>query len=207
MRKMFLVPVDQYERMHQRSQNPYTEKMIELEGELRAILNDSTKEAWEKSLLYGQILQKYLNYKSQETEAYKSQETPRVAPPPPSPPPPPPEESTVPQLVEEEKQYTLDDILGKTRSKKEKRRIEKVVAGLPSPIGWDSKGQLTVNKKPIEHSSIASLVYGELPKASKKRRTRAESDAGYNEFRAVVDFPHAGRWMSLPREENARSSF
>src|SRR5277367_413750 len=205
MRKMFLVPVDQYERMHQRSQNPYTEKMIELEGELRGILNDSTKEAWEKSLLYGQILQKYLNYKSQETEAYKSQETPRVAPPPLSPPP--PEESTLPQLVEEEKQYTLDDILEKTRSKKEKRRVEKVVAGLPGPIGWDSKGQLTVNKKPIVNSNIASLVYGELPQASKKRRTVAESDVGYNEFRAVVDFPYADRWMSLPRDENARSSF
>src|SRR5277367_3297544 len=142
MRKMFLVPVDQYERMHQRSQNPYTEKMIELEGELRGILNDSTKEAWEKSLLYGQILQKYLNYKNQEAPRVK------VPPPPSPPPPPPPEESTLPQLVEEEKPYTLDDILEKTRSKKEKRRVEKVVAGLPSPIGWDSKGQLTVNKKP-----------------------------------------------------------
>ena len=70
MPKMFLVPTDQFERMQQRTtMNPYTEKMMELEGELQNILNDVTKSPHEKFLLYGQTLQKYLNYKAQEEES------------------------------------------------------------------------------------------------------------------------------------------
>src|SRR5277367_3245912 len=103
MRKMFLVPVDQYERMQQqRSQNPYTDKMIELEGELQTILNDTAKDPYEKSLLYAQVLQKYLNFKTQQTEASRIKVD--FSPPPPPPPvTPPPAENIPPALQVEEK--------------------------------------------------------------------------------------------------------
>src|SRR5277367_1209485 len=193
MRKMYLVPVDQYEKP-KATENPHVEKMINLERELRSIL-DNSSESYEKSLLYAQVLQKYLNYKNQESE--------KTVTPPPVPPAPPLEQELTPHSleVEEKSPFSIEDILVNSGSNKEKKTVQRLIDNLPDKIGWDAKGQLTIDRESIPNSNIAALIYGELPRASRKRKEGALADAGYKHFRSTID---RSKWKKLTKE-NASS--
>src|SRR5277367_6948149 len=87
--KMFLVTPEQFHAQQQTfTQNPYSEKLKELEQQLRNILDNNQLDAHQKMILYSQTLQEFLNFKNQEVDSKKLRlEIPLPPPPPPTPPP------------------------------------------------------------------------------------------------------------------------
>jgi hypothetical protein len=195
MQKMYLVPVDQYQQATP-SQNPFSEKLSQLEIELRGILSNEQIEPSEKVLLYGQILQKYLNFKTQERESKKiklelpmREEVGHQTTPPASPLPHPPKKDE-----EEDKIKVIAQEIIDTAPKTDKNKLAKLLGSLPPSVGWDGQGHLMIHQQVVDGSNIKTLLQGHVTKG-KKRQKLAKADVGYALLKAELQpGPH---WLSL----------
>jgi hypothetical protein len=189
LNKMYLVSTDQYQQPQQQQQyptNPYREKLIELENELRQILANELLDVHQKAILYGQVLQKMLNFKSQEQESRKLkveiQQQPQLPPPLESPLPPPPKEED--EEKESRVQKISRDIID-TAPKTDKLKLVKLINNLPKSVGWNSQGQLTLYNQVIPGSNIKNLLQGHVSRGKKKQKL-AKEDLGYPLLRAEL---------------------
>src|SRR5687768_17152366 len=66
MDKMYFISSDQYLPRAQSSRNPYTQKLNDLENELKRVANNELMNEHEKVIKYSQLLQTYLKFKEQE---------------------------------------------------------------------------------------------------------------------------------------------
>jgi hypothetical protein len=189
LNKMYLVSTDQYQQPQQQQQqqyptNPYTEKLIELENELRQILTNELLDVHQKAILYGQVLQKMLNFKSQEQESRKLkveiQQQPQLPLESPLPPPPKEEDEVEEPRV---KKISLDII--ETAPKTDKLKLVKLINNLPKSVGWNSQGQLTLYNQVIPGSNIKNLLQGHVSRGKKKQKL-AKEDLGYPLLRAEL---------------------
>src|SRR5277367_325731 len=178
-RKMVLVPADQYSvnaRLY-----PYSQKMNELEVELKTILDRDDIDELDKMKLYGQLLNKYLNFKKLEADEKKIKIEPSDTPI--------AEEQDVDDNipnpdVKSEIPATVEEIIS-TIPKIYRNKVRKTIELLPERIGWDGKGRITINKTPIPDSNITNVLIG-LVSDAKARKDKALADTGWSPVKEAL---------------------
>ena len=191
--KMYLVTPEQF---NQQPSNPYSDKLRDLEQQLRQILDNNLLDEHQKMVLYNQLLLQFLNTKEEEKESKKIRlEIPEAPPPLPfdappvpplpfddlMPPPPPTAFKSTPQDEQLKKQLIYNEMIATTPAT-DKKKLQKLITSLqPLGLGWDMKGQLTLHGEPIKGSDIKVLLQGHVSRAVGKQ-VRAKKDVGYDFF-------------------------
>ena len=212
---MYLVSTDQYQQQQpppqqQQPVNPYTEKLMELENELRQILTNELLDVNQKAMLYGQVLQKMLNFKSQEQESRRLKlELPSSLQQLLQPPPPPPPVSPIPkeeeEEVDEQRSKKISNDIIDSAPKTDKFKLVRLINTMPKSVGWNSQGQLTVYNQVIPGSNIKNLLQGHVSRGKKKQRL-AKEDLGYPILRAELQQLHvpppsqSDAWLNFDNE-------
>src|SRR5277367_1077216 len=69
--KMYLVTPEQFNMQQTPASNPYSDKLRDLEQQLRQILDNNLLDEHQKMVLYNQLLLQFLNTKEEEKESKK----------------------------------------------------------------------------------------------------------------------------------------
>jgi hypothetical protein len=177
-RKMYLLPVEQYERSIA-DRDEIKEKINTTDRELHQIINRSDLEEYDKAALYQQALKHLLTYKQQKDSV-----------PPPQLPPPPPQEvkeeevklKKVEEEEEEPQQLSRKEII-QSLPKSYRGKANKLLN--TTGLEWDGKGRLISNNRTIPDSNIIVLLKGHLTKSHVDKQ-RARKSAGWNTFNHLV---------------------
>src|SRR5277367_5956558 len=194
--KMYLVTPEQFNMQQTPASNPYSDKLRDLEQQLRQILDNNLLDEHKKMVLYNQLLLQFLNTKEEEKESKKIRlEIPAPLPfdappplpfdedlmPPPPPPPPPTAYKSTPQDEQLKKQLIYNEMIATTPAT-DKKKLQKLISSLqPLGLGWDMKGQLTLHGEPIAGSNVKVLLQGHVSRA-KGKKLQATKDVGYDFF-------------------------
>jgi hypothetical protein len=172
-RKMYLLPVEQYERSIA-DRDEIKEKVNTSDRELR-IINRSELDEYDKSVLYQQALKHFLTYNQQKRDA--------VAPPPPPPPREVKEEVKEEEKEEDKERPISPKLIINSLPKSYRGKASKLIdtAGLL----WDAKGQLIYKNRAIPDSNISLLLKGHLTKGHSDKQKARES-AGWSTFNRLV---------------------
>jgi type IV secretory pathway VirB10-like protein len=221
--KMYLVSPEQF-HAHQTSSssNPYSEKLRDLENQLRQLLENTTLDEYQKMVLYNQLLVRYIKANKQDIDAKKihlelpigaipdDDDAAKRMPPPPPPPPLPPNQPPLPLPPQPpvpakppRNQLTPEEIVA-TAPKRDKKKLASLMKNMQSVgLGWDDEGQLTLHGNSIDGSNAKVILQGHVS-SSKRKRHAALQDIGYNYFTRQLADSSRVEYLRLPDTSEAR---
>ena len=157
--KMILVPehnLDNYLRQQRLTTPPTVTKMVQLDGEMKTVLDRNDTSQDEKAKLYSQILENYLHFKGKRNvEVTKLVPVAFVGDAATSVP------STREVISKDQNIGAIVEILPKTLQSKAKMILEKIKDN-PQVLSWNEKGELKYQGETVPNTNITNLVSDSL---------------------------------------------
>ena len=161
--KMILVPennLDNYLRQQRLTTPPTVTKMVQLDGEMKTVLDRNDTSQDEKAKLYSQILENYLHFKGKRNVevtkpvpiAFAGDAEKNAAPSVPS---------TREVINKGQSVASIVGILPKTLHSKAKMILEKIKDN-PQVLSWNEKGELKYQGETVPNTNITNLVSDSL---------------------------------------------
>ena len=161
--KMILIPennLDNYLRQQRLTTPPPVTKMVQLDGEMKTVLDRNDTSQGEKAKLYSQILENYLHFKGKRNVevtqpvpvAFAGDAGKNAAASVPS---------TREVISKEQSVASIVGILPKSLKSKAKMILEKINDN-PQVLSWNEKGELKYQGETVPNTNITNLVSDSL---------------------------------------------